>query len=54
MPQLALKWLAQVLLSKLAKDLAIEVSLLTLRRWAASTETTWDDEVVDTIEKALK
>lgn len=54
MAQVALKWLITALMSKLAKDLAAEVVLITLRRWAASTETTWDDEVVAAIESKLK
>lgn len=54
MVQFLLKWATTALLSKAAERVAIDVLLLTLTRWAASTETTWDDEVVEAIEKALK
>lgn len=54
MAQVALKWLITALMSKLAQEMATEVVLITLRRWAASTETTWDDEIVDALESKLK
>lgn len=54
MPQMLIKWAATALMSKLAKELASEVIIMTLRRWAASTETDWDDQVVDMIESKIK
>lgn len=54
MLQFVIKWATAALLSKAAEKVAVDVLLLTLNRWAASTETTWDDEVVAAIENALK
>lgn len=54
MPAFLLKTLSTWLLSKLAKDLAVDIVLITLRRWAASTDNTLDNEIVESIALNLK
>ena len=49
-----IKLATTALLSKATEKLVVEVLLITLNRWATSTETTWDDEVVKALQDALK
>lgn len=49
-----IKLATTALLSKATEKLVVEVLLITLQRWANSTETTWDDEIVKAIKEALK
>lgn len=53
MPAIILKYLSTWLLSKFAKELAGEIVIITLRRWAKDTETTLDDEIVEAIAAKL-
>lgn len=53
MPALIMKYVSTWLLSKLAKELAGEIVIITLRRWAKETETTLDDEIVEAIARKL-
>lgn len=50
---LVLKYVSTWLLSKFAKELAGEIVIITLRRWAKSTESTLDDEIVEAVAKRL-
>lgn len=51
--QIVLKYVTTFLLSKLAKELAGEAVIITLRRLAKSTSNTLDDELIEALEKKL-
>lgn len=53
MINIALKYISTWLLSAFAKELAGEIVVITLRRWAKETENTLDDEIVEAIAKKL-
>lgn len=48
-----IKTVSTWILSQLAKELASEIVIITLRRWAKSTENTLDDEIVEAIARKL-
>lgn len=48
-----LKYVSTWLLSAFARELAGEIVVITLRRWAKESETTLDDEIVEAIAKKL-
>lgn len=53
MPAIILKYISTWLLSAFAKELAGEIVIITLRRWAKETTNTLDDEIVEAIAKKL-
>lgn len=48
-----IKYVSTWLLSAFAKELAGEIVVITLRRWAKKTDTTLDDEIVEAIASKL-
>ncbi len=48
-----LRWLVPLLVSALAKDVALGIVLLTLKKISEKTKTTYDDEVLALIEMKL-
>lgn len=48
-----IKYVSTWLLSAFAKELAGEIVIITLRRWAKDTENTLDDEIVEAIASKL-
>ena len=48
-----IKYVSTWLLSAFAKELAGEIVIITLRRWAKQTENTLDDEIVEAVAKKL-
>lgn len=48
-----IKYVSTWLLSAFAKELAGEIVIITLRRWAKQTENTLDDEIVEAIASKL-
>lgn len=53
MVNIALKYISTWLLSVFAKELAGEIVVITLRRWAKNTENTLDDEIVEAVARKL-
>lgn len=49
-----LKYVSTWLLSAFAKELAGEIVVITLRRWAAKTENTLDNELVEAVARKLE
>lgn len=53
MTSLVIKHISTWLLSAFAKELAGEIVIITLRRWAKQTENSLDDEIVEAVAKKL-
>lgn len=53
MVSVVLKFVSTWLLSAFARELAGEIVVITLRRWAKETDNTLDDEIVEAIAKKL-